>query len=411
MQNKIFSRANILIKKNELEKWATIACDQFTSDEDYWKEVENYIGSSPSTYNIVFPEIFLKKINLEEKKEKIDSFMKEYLEKDLFNEYKNSYIYVERTLLDGKIRRGIIGKIDLKAYDYNKNSKTPVRPTEGTIIDRLPPRVKIRENALLESPHILILINDMKQKIIENISSKKDSFKKLYDFNLMMAGGNIKGFLVDDETSLYFEKELEVLEKNSEDNLVFATGDGNHSLATAKKCYENLIEKYGQNFADDSEFRYALVEINNIHDKSLKFEPIHRAIFNIDKEHFLKNLKNFCENNSRASKFEPQYFYLVDENKKEKIKIKSPPHNLAVGSIQFFLDEYINKFSASIDYLHTFEEIEYIIKNKNGVGILLESINKEDLFKTVIIEGALPRKTFSMGESTEKRYYLECRKL
>lgn len=419
MKNIGFCKTDILLPKKDLEKWSTIACDQFTSNINYWKDVEKITKGYPSAYNIVFPEVYLGSIDFANKINDINLKMEEYLKNDIFKEYKNSMIYVERKLLDGSIRKGIVGALDLEEYDFNIGSNSLIRATEGTVIDRLPPRVKVRKKASLEVPHILVLIDDEKKEIIEQFSKKKRELEKVYSFDLMKSGGHIEGFLLKEkdigiaENKLskligkeYFEKKYNL---QGEKPFLFAMGDGNHSLATAKKCYEDLKKEIGDEKAKKSLSRFALVEINNLHDNSLKFQGIHRLIFDVDQDHFLKKLEEYSLEN-RKTNYETQNIILVKEKKKIKLEIKSPRHNLAVGSIQIFLDEYLKEFGGKIDYIHGEKEIlEFSTDGK--VGIILESIKKSQLFKTILLNGVLPRKTFSMGEAEEKRYYLESRKI
>ena len=276
-----FKPADILIPQNiDMEKWSVVACDQYTSEPGYWEQVEKFVGDNPSALNITFPEIYLsgdnsKRIN------KINNTMEEYIDKGIFKEYKNSFIYTERVIGGGKIRHGLIGAVDLEAYDFRANSKSLIRATEGTVIERIPPRVKIRENAPLESPHIMILIDDDKKEIIEKIDKSK--LEKVYDFDLMMESGHITGYLVKntEEICRKFEK---LLENQGENPLLFAMGDGNHSLATAKTCWENIKKEIPEGEWVNHPARYALAEIVNIHDTSMEFEPIHRVVFDVDPE-------------------------------------------------------------------------------------------------------------------------------
>jgi len=419
VKNVGFYKTNILLPKENLEKWSTLACDQFTSNIQYWGDVAKITKNYNSAYNIIFPEVYLEKIDFDNKVREIHSKMKEYLDNNIFDEYKDSMFYVERTLIDGSIRKGIIGALDLEEYDFNPGSDSLIRATEGTVVNRLPPRVKVRERACIDIPHILVLIDDEKKEIIEYFSDKKETLKKLYSFNLMKKGGHIEGYLLGKKEIKLIENRLSKLvdkkyfqEKYKMKDIspfLFAMGDGNHSLAAAKSCYEKLKEKLGEGAAKKSSVRFPLVELNNLHDDSLKFQGIHRLVFNIDQDHFLNKLEEYC-NENKASIFSSQCITIVKDLNKKKIEIKKPIHNLTVGSIQIFLDEYLEKFGGSLDYIHG--EKETIELSKNGkIGIILDTIKKSDLFKTIILQGALPRKSFSMGEASEKRYYLECKKI
>lgn len=414
-----FKKANILLPKNtDMAKWSVVACDQYTSEPEYWKEVETIVGDNPSTLNLTLPEVYLESDNVNERISKINENMDKLLNEDFFTELPNSMIYVERTQSDGKIREGLIGAVDLEDYSYEVGSETLIRATEKTVIERIPPRVKVRENASLELPHIMILIDDDKKEIIENLKNKVTSNDIVYDFDLMQNGGHIKGYKLNDNTMDEILNKLESLA--DEDNfkkkynitdkkvLLFAMGDGNHSLATAKACYENLKKKIGLEKALKSKARYALVELVNLHSTALEFEAIHRVLFNIDKEKLLNSLYNYYKINEEGS---GQEFTLVVDNTLKTLYIENPKSNIAVGSIQMFLDDYLKENKGKIDYIHGEETTKELSNKENNIGFIFKPMKKEELFKTVIIDGALPRKTFSMGHAYDKRYYLESRKI
>ena len=344
--------------------------------------------------------------------------MKEYLEKDVFEEYPNTMIYLERKQSNGKIREGLIGMVDLEDYSYEKGSQTLIRATEKTVIERIPPRLKVRENAILELPHIMILIDDEKKKVIESLKNKVEEKDIVYDFDLMENGGHIKGYKLSDKTideveegliSLmdkdYFEKKYNVKDKGI---LLFAMGDGNHSLATAKANYENLKKTMTEEEYLNNPARYALVEIVNLHSEALEFEPIHRVIFNTDVNKLVEELYKYYDINEEGN---GEYFELVTKDIDKKLYISNPKSNISVGSIQIFLDEYLKENQGKIDYIHGDETARGMGKEENNVAILFEAMPKEELFRTVILDGALPRKTFSMGHSYDKRFYLESRKI
>ncbi len=414
-----FKKANILLPKNaDMTKWSVVACDQYTSEPEYWKEVESIVGNNPSTLNLTLPEVYLESDNVNERISKINENMDKLLNEDFFTELPSSMIYVERTQSDGKIREGLIGAVDLEDYSYEVGSETLIRATEKTVIERIPPRVKVRENASLELPHIMILIDDDKKEIIENLKNKVTSNDIVYDFDLMQNGGHIKGYKLNDNTMDEVLNKLESLA--DEDNfkkkynitdkkvLLFAMGDGNHSLATAKACYENLKKKIGLEKALKSKARYALVELVNLHSTALEFEAIHRVLFNIDKEKLLNSLYNYYKINEEGN---GQEFTLVVNNTLKTLYIENPKSNIAVGSIQMFLDDYLKENKGKIDYIHGEETTKELSNKENNIGFIFKPMKKEELFKTVIIDGALPRKTFSMGHAYDKRYYLEARKI
>lgn len=413
-----FKRGNILLPKNtDMTKWSVVACDQYTSEPEYWNSVREIVGSNPSTLNLTLPEIYLEESDVEERIKKINQNMEELVNIDFFNEYSDSMIYLERTQEDGKVREGLMGIVDLEDYSYEKGSQTLIRATEKTVIERIPPRVKVRENALLELPHIMILIDDEKKNIIESLKNKVTESDIVYDFDLMKNGGHIKGYLLNNETmdevderlkcladKDYFENKYGVKDKGI---LLFAMGDGNHSLATAKACYENLKKEIGEK-ALSSKSRYALVELVNLHSDALEFEAINRVIFNTDKDKLLNSLKEYYTINKEGN---GQEFRVVTDSIDEAWYIENPKSNIAVGSIQMFLDDYLKDNVGKIDYIHGEDVTKSLASKDNNVGFIFDAMAKEDLFKTVILDGALPRKTFSMGHANDKRYYLEARKI
>lgn len=412
-------RANILLPKDvDMTKWSVVACDQYTSEPEYWKEVEKEVGSSPSTLNLILPELYLEDTDVGDRIKKINKTMEEYLDESMFNEYKDTMIYLERTQKDGKVREGLMAMVDLEDYSYEKGSQTLIRATEKTVIERIPPRLKVRENASLELPHIMILIDDEKKNIIESLKDKVTSEDVVYDFDLMENGGHIKGYKLSDEVingiesgleSLmdkdYFEKKYNVKNKGV---LLFAMGDGNHSLATAKANYENLKKTMSEDEYLNNPARYALVEVVNLHSPALEFEPIHRVIFNTDVNNLVEELHKYYDINEDG---DGEYFELVTKDFDKRLYISNPKSNIAVGSIQMFLDDYLKDHSGKLDYIHGDETTRSMGSEEGNVGILFEAMPKEELFRTVILDGALPRKTFSMGHSYDKRYYLEARKI
>ncbi len=414
-----FKRANILLPKNvDMTKWSVVACDQYTSEMEYWDDVYKIVGDNPSTLKITLPEIFLEESDVANRIEKINATMKEYIDEDIFEEYKNTMIYLERKQKDGRVREGLMGMIDLEDYSYEKGSQTLIRATEKTVIERIPPRLKVRENALLELPHIMILIDDEKKEIIENLKNKVNDEDKVYDFELMKDGGHIKGYKLNDETidevidklegltdRDYFENKYNVKDKGI---LLFAMGDGNHSLATAKANYENLKKTMSEEEYLNHPSRYALVELVNLHSEALEFEAIHRVVFDVDVDNFVTELNKYYDINEDG---EGQYFELVTKDSDKKLYITNPKSNIAVGSIQMFLDDYLKEHKGKIDYIHGDDTTRSMGSKEGNVGILFDAMPKEELFRTVILDGALPRKTFSMGHSYDKRYYLEARKI
>lgn len=435
--------SSILIPKKDipLDKWAVIACDQYTSEPEYWEKVDKFVGNEPSTLRLIFPEVYLERENNDQKMQRIDNINKamcEYLDNGYFEEIKNSFIYIERTIKNGRIRKGLLCAVDLEQYDFSKGSNSLIRATEGTILDRLPPRIRIREKACLELPHIMVLIDDPDASVIEPLACQKEKMNKLYSFDLMMGGGHIEGYQVNDTgllqniyESLMNLKSQDTFSKkygidSSVSPLLFAVGDGNHSLATAKCCWENLKKSLSEDEKLTHPARFALVELVNIHDSALQFEPIHRILFNVDANKLLDEFVKFYCNKGIQCGYEYVDDYkkiphnspkkhsvaFVNGGKKGYIWVNRPVFTLDVGTLQFFLDSFLKENPhVDIDYVHGCEVVEKLCSCKENTGFLLSAMDKSDLFKTVIADGALPRKTFSMGEAEEKRYYLECRKI
>jgi uncharacterized protein (DUF1015 family) len=416
----------------DLSKWAVIACDQFTSEPEYWRSVEKIVGNAPSTLNLTFPEIHLDRPGGDARIQNIQATMQKYIDEGILQP-RDGFVYVERTVA-GKTRKGIVLCLDLECYDYKKGSASLIRATEGTIVDRLPPRIKIREGAALELPHILVLIDDPNHTVIEPLSKGKSKFEKLYNFDLMLDSGHLAGYAVNTE---FETKVIEALRglanpgtfaakygiSKDQPVLLFAMGDGNHSLATAKAIWEKVKGRVGM----DHPSRYALVEIENVHDDGLEFEPIHRVLFNIKKDLFAALEKTFGANlkytpvasademvkRVDSAEGEKQAVGLVGGGKQfGMVEIAHPSSNLAVGTIQSFLDAFLEDGGVEkIDYVHGRDVAERLALQSGNAGFYLPGIHKSDLFKTVILDGALPKKTFSMGEAREKRFYMEARKI
>ncbi len=393
MQKYIYP-ANILLPKTDFEKWAVIACDQYTSEPEYWSETKSTVGDKPSALNIVLPEVYLSEDN-SEKISVINKNMAEYLSGDVFAEFDNTLVLTVRTLKDGKKRNGIVGLIDLEDYSYEKGADTLIRATEATVVERIPPRVEIRKDAPMEIPHVMLLIDDEDKIVLEPLCEKSDGFEKLYDFNLMQNAGSIKGYKIPDSEDI--NAKLDALAKKG-NGLLFAVGDGNHSLATAKECYKN----HGGS-------RYALVEIVNIHDTSLEFEPIYRAVFGADPEAVINEFTAACGGEYDGE--DAHKYTCVFGNNEKTISVKAKA-KLAVADLQNFLDAFIkNNPNVKVDYIHGIPNTKKLAQGDNVLGFIFDGMEKGDLFPAVVADGSLPRKTFSMGCADDKRFYLEARKL
>ncbi len=414
-----FKKADILLPKGvDMTKWSVVACDQFTSEPEYWQKTEEIVGNEPSTLNLIFPEVYLSQGN--SRIDSINKNMKEYIDNNTFLQYPDTLFYIERKIGNGKVRKGLIGAIDLEDYSFQAGSSSNVRATEGTVLERIPPRVKIRENAPLEFPHIMILIDDPEKNIIEPLSHKKGDFEKLYDFSLMQNGGHIVGYNLDEKSTNQVLEALESLSsKEAFSNkykienaplLTFAVGDGNHSLATAKTCWENLKKDLLAEEKLNHPARFALVELVNLHDDALEFEPIHRVIFGVNPEDMLEKLFKFYPESATYDNGGKKITCTYAKEEKS-IWIKDEHNNLVVGSLQDFIDSYLKENSGEVDYIHGEDVVKNLSSQNNNIGFLLPAMDKSELFKTVILDGALPRKTFSMGEAFEKRYYIEGKKI
>jgi hypothetical protein len=407
-----FLPADILLPRtDDLEKWAVIACDQFTSDPAYWQRVRAKAAGAPSTINLILPEAELEGHDASAV-DTINASMAQYLEEGLFRVYPNSYIYVERTLENGSVRPGLVGMVDLECYDYSHGSGSPVRATEMTVLERIPPRKMVRKDAPLELPHVLMLCDDDKMELIEPVRAMKGSLPKLYDFDLMEQGGHITGWLVQGEAADAFNSALTRYAQTYESKypdlsgakVLLAVGDGNHSLATAKSCYEDLKAANPNQEFTTHPARFALVELENIHDPSLSFEPIHRVLFDIDQEKLMKDLEAICADEG----FE---ITLVFGNQQRSVCLDRSRGELAVAILQEFLDQWLRNNPGKIDYIHGEEDVAVLSRADNTLGFLLPGMEKSQLFRGVIAGGVLPRKTFSMGHAREKRYYLEGRRI
>lgn len=416
--NNALKPADILVPKEsvDMEKWAVIACDQYTSEPEYWNKTAEIVGNDYSSLNMILPEIYLEDSDVSDRISNIHNTMEKYLSENIFDEYKDSMIYVERIQSNGILRAGIIGKIDLEEYDFNKGSTSQVRATEATVIERIPPRIKVRDGAPLELPHIMILIDDDKKTVIEPLESQKKDMKKLYDFNLMQGGGKISGYLIDNKKCADIISSLNKLgnaenfkEKYGSDNvLLYAMGDGNHSLATAKEFYEQLKRNNPDKDFSNHPARYALAEIVNLHSPALDFEAIHRIVTETDVAKLTDALYSELKLSDEPSE---QSFRIVLNGKEKNVFIHHQTSNLTVGSLQNFIDKYLSENKGKVDYIHGTDVVTKLSENENSIGFILPDMGKEQLFPTVIKDGALPRKTFSMGHAEDKRYYIECRKI
>ena len=415
MHETAFSPANILLPQDcGLTKWAVVACDQYTSQPEYWERVDQFVGDAPSTLRLILPESKLESEHVEEEIQKINQTMEQYLEEGRLRELEDAMIFLERKLSNGKTRLGLIGKLDLEQYSYEKGSGTPIRATEGTVLSRIPPRMKVRKNAPIELPHIMVLIDDPKKEIIEPFLRKesKKQMQMIYSTTLMEQGGRVSGYLLSKEQADKVQKQLAGLadparfaqfyHAEGKPVLTYAMGDGNHSLATAKACWEELKPTLSEAERQTHPARYALVELVNLHYDSLEFEPIHRVVVETDPEALLAALEPWC-----APDGYPITWYAGE--KTGTVYLDRSRSQLEVGVLQQFLDEYLAAHPGKIDYIHGDEDLKNLARQDRAIGFLLPAMAKSQLFRGVVADGVLPRKTFSMGHAREKRYYLEGR--
>ncbi len=407
-----FAPTDILLPRDGVERWAVIACDQYSSQPDYWEKADELVGENPSTLRLILPEAYLDCPDIAERQNACAQAMERYLHGDVFTTAKDSLIYVERSTPYAPLRRGLVGALDLELYDYTPGATSPIRATEGTILHRLPPRMAVRRRAALECPHIMVLIDDPAAAVIEPLTAAKDTMEKLYEGDLMLNGGRIAGWRVGQAQWGGIADALEKLMKRG--GMTFAVGDGNHSLATAKACWEEIKPGLTPEQLENHPARWALVELVNVHDAGLVFHPIHRVAFHVDPAALLASLLwHMNERGWQAAlgaQDAPQTIQYVSEGGNGVIGIQSSPHPMAVGTLQAALDAVLQEIpGATLDYVHGDDAARALGAHSGNMAFLLSALDKGSLFPMVEQLGALPRKAFSMGEADEKRFYLECR--
>lgn len=412
-----FRPADILLPQDcDLSLWSVVACDQYTSQPEYWQRVEEQVGKNPSALRLILPESCLEGPSVETDIMDINNTMSRYLREGRFQEYPSALIYVERVLSGGRTRRGLVGMVDLEQYSYEPGAATPVRATEGTVLDRIPPRVAVRKNAPIELPHVMLLVDDPEKGLIEPLSAQTGDMKLLYDFDLMERGGHVKGWLLTPEQREQVAREIQARKTRAgqeRDGLVFVVGDGNHSLATAKECYERRKGLTNPGQWPGLPSRYALCELVNLHDEGLDFEPIHRVVFGVKPEELLDALMEYYPSAVRGGGEGHTLVFSVNRWSQGEVTVRNPSARLEVDTLQRFLDDYLaNHPRAWVDYIHGGDEARALAEEReDAVAFLLPTMDKGELFPAVINYGALPRKTFSMGEAQDKRFYLEARRI
>lgn len=400
MNKQPFYGADILLPKKDFDKWAVIACDQFTSERSYWQNAAEFVGNSPSSLNVILPEVYLEDDNLKERIDSIYTHMEEYLGGTVLDTHQDAILYIERVQSDGKIRKGLVGAIDLEDYDYHPEAKALIRATEETVVERIPPRVAVRKNAKMELPHILLLVDDPQKSVIEVLAEQKEQMALLYDTDLMLGGGHITAYRLSAVQKEALQKALLALVEHKDDKLLFAVGDGNHSLATAKECSKINPSPLA---------KQALVEVVNLHDPAIEFEPIYRVLFGVDPMILYDAFYDAMGGEYKGE--DGQVFEFVTRYGTKFLTV-APKAKLPVGTLQPFLDDFIKSHpGVKIDYIHGENTVFDLCKGKTTVGILFKGMQKSELFDAVRADGALPRKTFSMGHAQDKRYYMEARRI
>ena len=419
MNNTGFGKGKVLVPNvKDMNSWSVIACDQFSSQPEYWRDVEEQVKSNPSTYHMIIPDATLWQPDLDQRVSALYRAMRTYVRRHMLNEV-DDYIYVERSTSSGQTRSGLVGVIDLEEFSFRPNAETKIRASEGST-SLLHYRRQFRENAPLEVSHAMLLMDDREDAVMSSLRGHTDQMEALYDFPLMKDGGSIKGWKVSPQQSETIDALLEQLAQRSafeekyhmpdKATMIYEVGDGNMSLAAAKSHYEDLKASLSPEKLKDHPARYALCELVNLNDPSLTFEPINRIVFGVDTQNFLRQLERCCQ-----IAYEPvantQFVDMYLAGESCRMWICNPSANMAAGTIQNFIDSYVQDFSGKVDYVHGSDIVQQLSSRKDNVGFIFPALGKESLFETILIDGILPRKTFSMGAAEDKRYYLECRKI
>ncbi|NLW79842.1 MAG: DUF1015 domain-containing protein [Ruminococcaceae bacterium] len=420
----VFLPADILLpgEETDLSRWAVLACDQFTSQPDYWQKADTLVADAPSTLRITLPEVYLEEPDIDGRIAAIHLAMADY-RAGVLSRQVPGFVYLERQTSTG-VRQGLVGCVDLEAYSYQPDTAPRIRPSEGTLVERIPPRLAVRRGAVLESPHILMLIDDPDARVIEPLGSMKDQLTMLYDTQLMLGGGRLQGWAVQGEPEIFAVQAaiaaLEDAERfrscygvgEDETPFALAVGDGNHSLATAKAAWEEMKPGLDEKMRKAHPARYCLVELINVQSPAVDIEPIHRVVFGAGDD-----IKTFAEKfaEEAGGKIVPdgqgeQAFTVLRAGRESTVSLLNPWRPLAAGAVDAILDSYLQSHpGARVDYVHGEDAVRQLVAGQDAVGILLPTLKKSDLFRGVALGGVLPRKTFSMGHATDKRYYMECR--
>lgn len=417
---------DVLLPTSDLLPWAVVACDQFTSQPEYWREADDIVGDQPSTLRLIFPEVYLDEPDPEQRIAAINASMADYLARGLFTEYPATMVLVRRETRLGVVRWGLMVALDLEQYSWQPDARSLIRATEGTILDRLPPRVAIRQNAPLELPHIMVLVSDDDRRLIEPLAAATDRLTPLYDSELMLEGGRVSGWAVT--TQIDLEHVADALQRlraalDPANPLLFAMGDGNHSFATAKSIWNEVSQTLTPEQRVDHPARFCLVELENIYDPGLEFEPIHRVLFGTDRAMFERALAGQCGSFERSTvtdtpalldeieQRDAQAFGFIDAEGPAVYRLSKPVASIAAGTLQRTIDALVEAGSGHVDYIHGVSVADELGRAPGNLALLLPQVPKDAFFASILADGALPRKTFSLGEAQDKRYYLEARRI
>lgn len=415
----------------DLERWAVVACDQYTSQPEYWEQAEQIVGEEPSTLRLTLPEVWLESSQAEKRMQGIATAMKEYQENGTLQPTQKGMMLVRR-MIDGVARLGIVMAFDLEEYDYREGSTSKIRPTEKTVEERIPARLEIRRQASLELPHIMLLIDDPEHTVIKPIYESLQANQPTYHTSLMLGGGQITGwFLPQGQQTEQIQQALDALSNRERFEkrygatantplVQFATGDGNHSMAAAKASWEEIRQTLTEEEKQTHPARWVLAEVVNLHDESLEIEPIHRAVFGADIQAVQQMATVFFEKQGGKAVWHTDIPKTINEwmipclygRQTIWLEIQKSPWALPIAAVQAFLDAWQQQNPETrLDYIHGKDTVEQLVQQTNCIGFLLPDLEKQELFRGVVLDGVLPRKTFSMGRAQDKRYYMEARKI
>jgi len=391
-----------------MRRWSVIACDQFSSQPDYWSEIEQAVGDAPSTLRMMIPEAYLGRKSEAEAAEDVRRYMEAYLDRGVFRRLEDSLVYVERSLPGGAVRRGLVGLLDLEAYDFAPGAEAPVRATERTILERLPPRIAARRAAPLEMPHVLLFADDPEKTVIEPLTEQKESLEPVYAFELLGGGGSIRGWRVCGSSAGRVVQAALALARERE--AAFAVGDGNHSLAAAKLCWEEIKPCLDEAERESHPARFALVELCNLHDGAIVFQPIHRVVFGVDAEDFARRAESFWAR-QRSEGDTAHSVGIVWSGGQRAAALPGLGLGRLIGLADEFISDYVNQNGGRVDYIHGDETARRLAAGAGCAGFILPRLDKAELMPSVLADGPFPKKSFSIGGAREKRYYLECRRI